>query len=95
LRLATIDADDFEAAIEEQPVPGTTILAQMGRKERQAERGDKIDTFAIDFLAMDQTRCSGTNPLHKIPPGSPEMPKSLVPVPERTFPRNNPPANVG
>ena len=28
-----------------------------------------------------------TNPFHSIPPGSPEMPKSLVPPPERQFPR--------
>lgn len=34
-----------------------------------------------------------TNPIHSIPPGSSEMPKSLVPVPERQFPHG--PGNLG
>ena len=57
VRLAAIDVNDFEAEIEKEPA-GTTVLAQLSRKQLQAERGDRIDTFETAFLGMDQTHCS-------------------------------------
>jgi hypothetical protein len=42
---------------------------------------------------MQRERDYFTSPLHTIPPGSPEMPKSLVPPPDRRFPTG--PGNFG
>jgi Phage tail lysozyme len=80
----------FSPTIQELGPPSAEKHSMLANKTRVASSESGSGEL---IKGMKGEREYFTNPLHTVPPGSPEMPKSLAPSPERKFPKG--PGNFG